>query len=227
MTLLTSFFFGGIQIVGRNWNAAVCILMLSSSKKRPFGFGNRDGSSSEEDDVDTTINTIIITTESTFQPRPVPSPACVPNPFFISIGHRFDECVHGQTSTTSRLISVYAQCVVGQWLGWSMAAIYMGGRVPQIWLNTKRGSVWGLNPLMFAFALLANLTQVASILARTTKWDTIKANLPWLLDAVVCVALDLLIILQYIYYSSFMNKNHTHEEDNYGDNADATKGFVS
>lgn len=23
----------------------------------------------------------------------------------------------------------------GQWLGWLMAAIYMGGRLPQIWLN--------------------------------------------------------------------------------------------
>ncbi|KAF5736073.1 vacuolar amino acid transporter YPQ1 isoform X1 [Tripterygium wilfordii] len=41
----------------------------------------------------------------------------------------------------------------GQWLGWLMAAIYMGGRIPQILLN-------GLNPLMFIFALLANLSYV-------------------------------------------------------------------
>ncbi|KAK9231116.1 hypothetical protein WN943_021348 [Citrus x changshan-huyou] len=41
----------------------------------------------------------------------------------------------------------------GQWLGWLMAAIYMGGRLPQIWLN-------GLNPLMFVFALVANVTYV-------------------------------------------------------------------
>jgi hypothetical protein len=25
----------------------------------------------------------------------------------------------------------------GQWLGWLMAAIYMGGRIPQIWLNVS------------------------------------------------------------------------------------------
>lgn len=25
----------------------------------------------------------------------------------------------------------------GQWLGWFMAAIYMGGRIPQIWLNVS------------------------------------------------------------------------------------------
>ncbi|KAK3009267.1 hypothetical protein RJ639_013832, partial [Escallonia herrerae] len=43
----------------------------------------------------------------------------------------------------------------GQWLGWMMAAIYMGGRIPQICLN-------GLNPLMFIFALIANVTYVES-----------------------------------------------------------------
>ncbi|XP_038722280.1 probable vacuolar amino acid transporter YPQ2 [Tripterygium wilfordii] len=91
----------------------------------------------------------------------------------------------------------------GQWLGWLMAAIYMGGRIPQILLNVKRGSVEGLNPLMFIFALLANLSYVLSIVVRTREWEKIKPNLPWLLDAVVCVALDLFILLQYIYYRYF------------------------
>ncbi|KAL3616435.1 hypothetical protein CASFOL_039825 [Castilleja foliolosa] len=81
----------------------------------------------------------------------------------------------------------------GQLLGWMMAAIYMGGRLPQIWLNIKRGSVEGLNPLMFVFALFANATYVGSILVRSIAWDKIKANFPWLLDAVVCVLLDLFI----------------------------------
>nr|GLL39091.1 probable vacuolar amino acid transporter YPQ1 [Ipomoea trifida] len=76
----------------------------------------------------------------------------------------------------------------GQWLGWMMAAIYMGGRIPQIWLN-------GLNPLMFIFALMANATYVGSILVRTTAWDKIKPNLPWLLDAAVCVGLDIFVSL--------------------------------
>lgn len=99
--------------------------------------------------------------------------------------------------------------VYGQWLGWMMAAIYMGGRLPQIWLNIKRGSVEGLNPLMFLFALLANVTYVGSILIRSTEWERIKANMPWLLDAVVCVALDLFIILQYIYYRYFRTNRST------------------
>ncbi|KAL2966615.1 hypothetical protein AAZX31_16G127600 [Glycine max] len=81
----------------------------------------------------------------------------------------------------------------GQWLGWLMAAIYISGRVPQIWLNIKRGSVEGLNPFMFVFALVANVTYVGSILVRTTEWERIKANMPWLLDAVICVALDFFV----------------------------------
>lgn len=96
--------------------------------------------------------------------------------------------------------------VVGQCLGWMMAAVYMGGRIPQIYLNIKRGSVEGLNPLMFVFALIANVTYVGSILIRSTEWNKIKANMPWLLDAVVCVGLDLFIILQYIYYRYFGNR---------------------
>ncbi|XP_022844807.1 probable vacuolar amino acid transporter YPQ1 isoform X2 [Olea europaea var. sylvestris] len=86
--------------------------------------------------------------------------------------------------------------VYGQCLGWIMAAIYMSGRLPQIWLNIKRGSVQGLNPLMFIFALLANATYVASILVRSIAWEKIEANMPWLLDAFGCVLLDLFIILQ-------------------------------
>lgn len=102
--------------------------------------------------------------------------------------------------------------VYGQWMGWLMAGIYMGGRIPQIWLNIKRGSVEGLNPLMFVFALIANVTYVASILVRTTEWDKIKANMPWLLDAIVCVVLDLFIIWQYIYYK-YLHKRSSSDGD--------------
>ncbi|XVE82685.1 hypothetical protein DITRI_Ditri16bG0025900 [Diplodiscus trichospermus] len=104
----------------------------------------------------------------------------------------------------------------GQWLGWLMAAIYMGGRIPQIWLNIKRGSVEGLNPLMFIFALIANATYAASILVRTTEWQRIKAIMPWLLDAAVCVALDLFIILQYIYYRFFRKKVYNGGSEDHG-----------
>ncbi|XP_057973906.1 seven transmembrane protein 1-like isoform X3 [Malania oleifera] len=96
---------------------------------------------------------------------------------------------------------------LGQWLGWLMAVIYVGGRFPQIWLNIKRGSVEGLNPLMFIFALTANVTYVGSILVRSTEWEKIEANMPWLLDAIVCVALDFFIIFQYIHYKYVMQRS--------------------
>lgn len=34
---------------------------------------------------------------------------------------------------------------------------------------------------------------LSSILVRTTEWESIRANMPWLLDAIVCVALDLFV----------------------------------
>ncbi|KAG0503164.1 hypothetical protein HPP92_003236 [Vanilla planifolia] len=90
--------------------------------------------------------------------------------------------------------------IYGITLGWIMAAIYMGGRIPQIYLNFKRRGVEGLNPLMFIFAIIANVTYVGSILVRSVEWTRIKANAPWLFDAIVCVLLDLFIMIQFAYY---------------------------
>ncbi|KAG8483673.1 hypothetical protein CXB51_023464 [Gossypium anomalum] len=89
---------------------------------------------------------------------------------------------------------------VGTFLGWAMAAIYMGGRLPQICLNIERGNVEGLNPFMFIFALVGNSTYVASILVRSMDWFRIRPNLPWLVDAGGCVLLDTFIVIQFIYF---------------------------
>ncbi|XWS58995.1 hypothetical protein CRYUN_Cryun08bG0082200 [Craigia yunnanensis] len=82
---------------------------------------------------------------------------------------------------------------VGTFLGWAMAAIYLGGRLPQICLN-------GLNPFMFIFALVGNSTYVASILVKSMDWSIIRPNLPWLVDAGGCVLLDTFILIQFIYF---------------------------
>ncbi|KAF3776662.1 putative vacuolar amino acid transporter [Nymphaea thermarum] len=73
-------------------------------------------------------------------------------------------------------------------------------------LQMKRGTVEGLNPLMFLFALVGNSTYVSSILVNSTKWSKIKPNLPWLVDAAACVVLDAFIIAQFIYYSRLRTK---------------------
>ncbi|CAM6105244.1 unnamed protein product [Calypogeia fissa] len=101
----------------------------------------------------------------------------------------------------------------GEVFGWCMAAIYMGGRLPQILLNIKRGTVEGLNPLMFVFALVGNATYVGSILVRNTEWAKIKPNLPWLVDAGVCVILDFFIICQFVYYASRAKREDPEQEE--------------
>lgn len=93
---------------------------------------------------------------------------------------------------------------LGEVFGWIMACIYMGGRLPQIYLNMQRGTVEGLNPLMFVFALVGNATYVASILVRSTDWAQVKPNLAWLVDAGVCVLLDCFILCQFAYYYTKM-----------------------
>ncbi|XP_039135806.1 probable vacuolar amino acid transporter YPQ2 [Dioscorea cayenensis subsp. rotundata] len=89
---------------------------------------------------------------------------------------------------------------IGTILGWAMAAIYMGGRLPQICLNIRRGNVEGLSPFMFVFALIGNATYVGSILVNSLEWHKIKPNLPWLVDAGGCVLLDTFILIQFAYF---------------------------
>jgi uncharacterized protein with PQ loop repeat len=96
---------------------------------------------------------------------------------------------------------------IGMFLGWAMAAIYMGGRLPQICLNMRRGHVEGLNPLMFFFALVGNMTYVASILVNSVEWLKLAPNLPWLVDAGGCVVLDFLILLQFFHFRCRKDKD--------------------
>ncbi|XP_027359316.1 probable vacuolar amino acid transporter YPQ1 [Abrus precatorius] len=95
---------------------------------------------------------------------------------------------------------VVGESSVGTLLGWAMALIYMGGRLPQICLNIRRGNCKGINPLMFLFALIGNVTYVASILVRSLEWSKIAPNLPWLIEPGGCALLDLFILMQYIYF---------------------------
>ncbi|XVF15693.1 hypothetical protein REPUB_Repub09cG0177300 [Reevesia pubescens] len=194
------------------------------AKSGPSAVGLDSDSSSEDEAAP-----VSSTKRSGTQPRPIPRSAASYGTFLaaavnLPLGSKaWSEIRTGFTSR--RLLQEHSMehSAFGQWLGWLMAAIYMGGRIPQIWLNIKRGSVEGLNPLMFIFALIANATYVASILVRTTEWENIKPNMPWLLDAAVCVALDLFIILQYIYYKFFRKTVNNDGSEDYGDYKEASK----
>ncbi|XP_060970868.1 uncharacterized protein LOC115714426 [Cannabis sativa] len=183
-----------------------------------------DSSSDDDDDDDQPRPSARSNSTSLSQPRPIPKSAASYATFLaasVNLPARGNALAHVYIGVAARKLllhqenAVEGHSVYGQWLGWMMAAIYMGGRIPQIWLNIKRGSVEGLNPLMFIFALIANATYVGSILVRSTEWGKIKANMPWLLDAIVCVALDLFIILQYMYYRYWRKTRSTCRDDDY------------
>jgi len=65
---------------------------------------------------------------------------------------------------------------------------------------------------MFLFALIGNAAYVGSIIVKTLEWQKLKPNMPWLVDAAVCVLLDCFILTQFIYYRT--RKADEHEEDN-------------
>ncbi|KAL2348465.1 hypothetical protein Fmac_002465 [Flemingia macrophylla] len=166
---------------------------------------------------------------SVTQPRPIPRSVPASYGTFLAASMNLPRQGNALRLFSGRKLLMQEHMVhsaLGQWLGWLMAVIYMGGRLPQIWLNIKRRSVEGLNPLMFIFALIANATYVGSILVRTTEWESIRANMPWLLDAIGCVALDLFIILQYTNYRYLLKKEGNADAD-YGDYKEASKTYVS
>lgn len=130
--------------------------------------------------------------------------------FYIPVNNRHAS-THGMVVFVSRrllqektiklaIVQEGASNGIGTILGWAMAVIYMGGRLPQICLNIRRGNVEGLNPFMFVFALIGNATYVGSILVNSLEWYKIKPNLPWLVDASGCVLLDTFILVQFAYF---------------------------
>lgn len=204
--------------------------LRAGPRSGPSALGHDDHSSS--DDEETTPIPIPGNGRKTAssQPRQIPRPTARGAMLAASVnlpiqGNALSDAFIGLTGRRMLSEHSFEQNAFGQWLGWLMAAIYMGGRIPQIVLNIKRGSVEGLNPWMFIFALIANTTYVGSIVIRTTEWEKIRANMPWLLDAVVCVVLDLFIIMQFVYYK-YWGKN-SREEDQYYYYEAAGKAIVS
>lgn len=58
--------------------------------------------------------------------------------------------------------------------------------------------------IKYLFVCTENANE-CSILVRSTEWEKIKANMPWLLDAVVCVLLDLFVSFVVSTFSQMLN----------------------
>ncbi|KAG8377721.1 hypothetical protein BUALT_Bualt08G0062200 [Buddleja alternifolia] len=223
------YFMSARSMAGSDSSPAQCYLKARSG---PPVLEHHTDSSSDEDEDESLLP--LLYNKPLTQPRSIPR--AVRYGTFVAASANLPHLsraiimAHGAELSGRRLLQEqkFQENAYGQWLGWLMAAIYMGGRIPQIWLNIKRGSVEGLNPLMFVFALIANATYVGSILVRNTEWEMIKANMPWLLDAAVCVVLDLFIIVQYIFYKYMKIKNKSeHCGEYYGDYVEAEKPITN
>ncbi|XP_022752122.1 probable vacuolar amino acid transporter YPQ3 isoform X2 [Durio zibethinus] len=101
-----------------------------------------DSDSSSEDEA-----AIVSSKKSVTRPRPIPRAAASYGTFLaasVNLPLGSKAWMEVRTGFTNRRLlqgHTMKHSAFGQWLGWLMAAIYMGGRIPQIWLNIKRGSV--------------------------------------------------------------------------------------
>lgn len=102
--------------------------------------------------------------------------------------------------------------MIGTILGWAMTVIYLSSRLPQIVMNVKRGSVEGLSPTMFILAVTGNATYLASILLRSTAPSKLVPNLPWIVDAILCIFLDMVILFQFLLYK-WRVQRHSHDTE--------------
>ncbi|KAK7541459.1 PQ loop repeat-domain-containing protein [Phyllosticta citricarpa] len=107
--------------------------------------------------------------------------------------------------------------IPGQIGGYICCVLYLGSRLPQLYLNYKRQSTEGISMLFFIFACLGNLTYVISILAyephcrgnhgRCRPGEAgsiygryILVNLSWLLGSFGTLLLDAGVFVQYFLY---------------------------
>ncbi|KAK8187256.1 PQ loop repeat-domain-containing protein [Phyllosticta capitalensis] len=107
--------------------------------------------------------------------------------------------------------------IAGQIGGYICCILYLGSRLPQLYLNYKRQSTDGISMLFFIFACLGNLTYVISILAyephcqgnngRCQPGEAgsiygryFLVNLSWLIGSFGTLLLDAGVFVQYFMY---------------------------
>lgn len=87
-----------------------------------------------------------------------------------------------------------------QILGYMSAVFYLGARIPQIYQNYRRKSVYGLSLLFFIFSVMGNLTYAAQILIFRQDKAWITLNFSWLLGSLGTIFEDAIIFIQFFKY---------------------------
>jgi solute carrier family 66 (lysosomal lysine-arginine transporter), member 1 len=106
--------------------------------------------------------------------------------------------------------------ILGQVFGYLCAALYLGSRVPQLFLNYKRKSTEGVSLLFFLFACIGNLTYDMSIFAyspvchkpghceageaKAIYLRYIAVNASWIAGSLGTLLLDMAIFVQFFLY---------------------------
>ncbi|KAJ1305587.1 hypothetical protein OPQ81_000584 [Rhizoctonia solani] len=89
---------------------------------------------------------------------------------------------------------------VGAVFGWLSMFIYTTSRYPQIYKNWKSKSCHNLSIWIFVLLIIYNITNIASILVKSTKKSYLIVNLPWIANSAFNVILDLIIMGQFAWY---------------------------
>ena len=87
-----------------------------------------------------------------------------------------------------------------QVMGYILAILYLGARIPQIIQNHRRRSVQGLLLLFFLLSTLGNLTYAGQILFYRSDAQYVWLNMPWLLGLLGTIFEDSIIFAQFYIY---------------------------
>jgi uncharacterized protein with PQ loop repeat len=88
----------------------------------------------------------------------------------------------------------------GEIIGWITSSLYLIGRIPQIYINSKSRNVEGLSILMFIYTILGNFFYLLSIFTLSIEKSYIMSNLPWITTTIITILLDIFVIFQILYY---------------------------
>jgi len=93
--------------------------------------------------------------------------------------------------------------VLGTVISWISNLIYILARIPQLYLNTVRKSMYGLSFSTFLLIFIANQTFLISLLVQCNiNVECYIDNLPWIGGICITTILDLFIFCQFYLYRS-------------------------
>ena len=81
---------------------------------------------------------------------------------------------------------------------------YTCGRLPQIWMNYSNSSIGNLSVLMYIFTIIGNSLYVSVI---TVDPEYIVENIPWIVNGIFSIILDIVVLGQYYYYEQIVKTN--------------------